>query len=85
MTRLEDRLGVKRMQRTTPRPVLTGKGETLLTPGRGILAAIDEPITLKFYVSERVQSIPQLSTYGTRVQELLQQYQQLAQGQYPYL
>lgn len=47
---------------------------------RGILAAIDEPITLKFYVSERVQSIPQLSTYGTRVQELLQQYQQLAQG-----
>ena len=27
---------------------------------RGILTAIDEPITLKFYVSERVQSIPQL-------------------------
>ena len=47
---------------------------------RGILTAIDEPITLKFYVSERVQSIPQLSTYATRVQELLQQYQQLGQG-----
>lgn len=41
VTRLEDRLGVKRMQRTTPRPVLTGEGETLLTPGRSILAAIE--------------------------------------------
>ncbi|MCX7328691.1 MAG: LysR family transcriptional regulator [Hyphomicrobiales bacterium] len=41
VTRLEDRLGVKRMQRTTQRPVLTGEGETLRTQGRSILAAIE--------------------------------------------
>jgi DNA-binding transcriptional LysR family regulator len=41
VTRLEDRLGVRLMQRTTRRLVLTGEGETLLTRGREILASIE--------------------------------------------
>ena len=45
---------------------------------RDILAALDEPITLKFYRSELVQQIPALAAYGTRVEELLERYAGLA-------
>ena len=41
VTRLEDRLGVKLLQRTTRRLMMTPEGETLLTRGREILAAIE--------------------------------------------
>lgn len=44
ITRLEDRLGVKLIQRTTRRLVLTPEGETLLARGRDILASIDATV-----------------------------------------
>lgn len=41
MTRLEDRLGVRLLERTTRRLALTAEGELLLTRGRDILAAVE--------------------------------------------
>lgn len=41
ITRLEDRLGVRLLQRTTRRLVMTPEGETLLMRGREILSAIE--------------------------------------------
>jgi DNA-binding transcriptional LysR family regulator len=41
VTRLEDRLGVRLLQRTTRRLALTPEGETLLSRGREILLAIE--------------------------------------------
>jgi DNA-binding transcriptional LysR family regulator len=41
VSRLEDRLGVRLLQRTTRRLAVTAEGETLLARGREILGAID--------------------------------------------
>ena len=41
VSRLEDRLGVRLLQRTTRRLAITPEGETLLARGRAILAAIE--------------------------------------------
>ena len=46
-----------------------------------ILASIQEPITLYYFFSDQAsRNIPQLRTYATRVQELLQEYTQLSNG-----
>ncbi len=53
---------------------------TVTSGTREILAALDEPVTLKFYRSEQVQQIPALASYATRVEELLERYEDLADG-----
>ena len=46
-----------------------------------ILAKIDEPITLRFYYSERLgREIPSYGVYAQRVREMLEEYRDAARG-----
>ena len=46
-----------------------------------ILSSIDEPVTLRFYYTDKVaQALPSLKAYAQRVQELLQEYQRASNG-----
>lgn len=48
---------------------------------RNILGKIDEPVTLRFYFSDKAATpYPSLKTYGARVRNLLQEYEGLANG-----
>jgi ABC-type uncharacterized transport system involved in gliding motility auxiliary subunit len=53
-----------------------------LSPGtRSVLARIDEPISLRLYVSERLaREIPSYGVYAARVREMLQEYRAAARG-----
>jgi ABC-type uncharacterized transport system involved in gliding motility auxiliary subunit len=54
---------------------------TLSQGTRAILARIDEPVTLRFYYSERLgREIPAYGVYATRVREMLEEYRDAARG-----
>lgn len=54
---------------------------TLSDGTREILEGIEEPIVLRYYVSPLLKDeVPRLSTYATRVQELLERYVEIAAG-----
>ena len=54
---------------------------TLSDGSRNIIAALEEPITLRFYFSETTaNAIPQIKTYGQRVRELIEEYVTLSGG-----
>jgi ABC-type uncharacterized transport system involved in gliding motility auxiliary subunit len=54
---------------------------TLSTGSKQILQSLDEPITLRFYLSQKLAtSLPSLNTYTIRVRELLEEYQRIAGG-----
>lgn len=54
---------------------------TLSAGTRNVLKAIPEPITLRFFFSDKLAgNAPQLKQYGTRVRELLERYAALAGG-----
>lgn len=54
---------------------------TLSEGTKKILGTINEPITLRFFYSEKLSSqLPQLKPYATRVRELLEQYKSLSKG-----
>jgi ABC-type uncharacterized transport system involved in gliding motility auxiliary subunit len=54
---------------------------TLSEGTRNILAALDEPITLRLYLSKKLASnFPDVNSYSVRVRELLEQYRRAANG-----
>ncbi len=54
---------------------------TLSEGTRNILEAIDEPVTLRLYLSKKLATgLPGIKSYANRVMELLQEYEQAAAG-----
>ena len=54
---------------------------TLSEGTRGVLAGLDEPVTLRFYLSRReLERVPGIGGYADRVQALLDEYRRLAGG-----
>jgi len=54
---------------------------TLAQGTRTILAEPDEPITLRFFLSDEVaRSVPSVAAYAQRVEDLLREYQRYANG-----
>lgn len=54
---------------------------TLSDGTRNVLKAVPEPITLRFFFSDKLAgNAPQLKQYGNRVRELLERYASLANG-----
>jgi len=54
---------------------------TLSSGTRTILASLEEPVTLRLYLSERLaRELPSVSAYATRVRELLEEYERAAAG-----
>ena len=67
---------------TTARLDFTEDGLYTLSDGTlNIISALDEPVTLRFYLSRNIaQDLPGLSSYSARVQELLHEYEIRAGG-----
>lgn len=61
---------------------LTEDGLFTLSPGTlNLIDKIDEPITLRFYFSDRLaREIPQIGIYGQRVQDMLEEFAAYGQG-----
>ena len=54
---------------------------TLSEGTRNILSNLDEPLTLRFYFSEKqFEDMPVIATYGQRVRELLEEYAGMSDG-----
>lgn len=66
----------------TKRLDLTEQRLYTLSPGsRSVLTQIDEPITIRFYYSDRLgREVPAYATYATRVREMLDEYAAVSGG-----
>lgn len=54
---------------------------TLSQGTRNILGQLNEPVTLRFYLSKKLATgLPGISSYATRVEELLEEYARVADG-----
>ena len=54
---------------------------TLSEGTRGILTSLDEPVTLRFYLSKReLERVPGIGGYADRVRALLEEYERIAGG-----
>ena len=55
---------------------------TLSEGAKNILENLEEPITLRFYLSKKLaNSLPGINSYAIRVQEMLEEFAQVAGGQ----
>lgn len=67
--------------RSTRLDLTEGKLFTLSEGTRTILSELDEPITLRFYLSRKlVTGLPGVNSYAARVEELLEAYQRGSNG-----
>ncbi|MDX1513301.1 MAG: Gldg family protein [Gammaproteobacteria bacterium] len=58
-----------------------GRIFTLSEGTRNILASLDEPVTLRFYLSRKLANrVPEIGPFANRVQELLEEYERAAEG-----
>ena len=70
-----------RMLSTTRLDLTSDKLFTLSAGTKSVLAKIEEPLTLRFYFSDRLgREIPSYAVYATRIREMLQEYQNAARG-----
>ena len=54
---------------------------TLSDGSRRVLSSIEEPITLRFYYSEKLATqTPQIAAYGQRVREMLEEFENISDG-----
>lgn len=54
---------------------------TLSEGSKNVLSGIEEPVTLRFFYSEKLSNqLPQLKPYGSRVRELLEEYASRSRG-----
>ncbi len=54
---------------------------TLAEGSKNIISNLEEPVTLRFYFSKKMAAaIPAINSYGQRVQELLEEYADIADG-----
>ncbi len=67
---------------TSARVDLTANNLFTLSDGtRNILKNLEEPITLRLYLSQKLATrLPGITSYATRVRELLREYQRTAEG-----
>src|SRR5690349_24153206 len=57
------------------------KAYTLSKGTRAILAKLDTPVQVRFYVSQRAAAMPvALKTYAQRIDDLLNEYRQASKG-----
>ncbi|UCE62899.1 MAG: GldG family protein, partial [Nitrospirota bacterium] len=54
---------------------------TLSDGARNILSGLEEPVTLRLYISKKLAtSLPGIKGYATRVEEMLKEFAQVAEG-----
>ncbi len=70
-----------RMLSTTRLDLTSDRLFTLSNGTKSVIAKIEEPLTVRFYFSEKLgREIPSYAVYATRIREMLQEYQNAARG-----
>jgi ABC-type uncharacterized transport system involved in gliding motility auxiliary subunit len=74
-------IGANAALRSVRLDLTEGKLYTLSSGTKNILKSLEEPVTLRFYLSQKLaNSMPGINSYAVRVRELLEEYQREADG-----